>query len=226
MRRFLAPLLFGFACILCHGADAPVPVQQEPMHRPVFENDYVRIIDVQIPPGKNTLYHIHVIPSVVVYLTKATNRSQTWGETTFLNRHVSPGESRYAPYDEKSLTHQVTNTGATLFRVFDIELLRPAPAVAPSPTSLSAPAVRQWTEKRVAAARVPLAANQRCAFAPDACAHLLIGISGAVNASADARHPEIHRTLKNADYVFLPPQTAFELRSEGAAAEALVLELH
>lgn len=226
MSRLLAAIFLGVACVSSRAADAPVPVQQEPLHRSVFENDYIRIIDVQIPPGKKTLYHIHVIPSVVVYLTKATNRSQTWGETTLLNRDVSPGESRYAPYDEKSLTHQVTNTGATLFRVFDIELLRPAPAVAPSPAPLAAPAVRQWTEKRAAAARVPLAAGAHCAFAPDASAHLLIGISGAVSASADARHPEIRRPLNSADYVFVPAQTAFELRSDGAAAEALVLELH
>ena len=36
-----------------------VAVEQEPQHKVVFKNDYVRIIDAQLPPGYVTLNHRH-----------------------------------------------------------------------------------------------------------------------------------------------------------------------
>jgi hypothetical protein len=36
-----------------------VPVYQEPMHRLVFSSSLVRVLDVQIPPGETTGYHLH-----------------------------------------------------------------------------------------------------------------------------------------------------------------------
>ena len=51
---------------------AQVPVREEPHHKPVLENDYVRLLDVHIKPGDTTLYHIHAAPSVIVHITKST----------------------------------------------------------------------------------------------------------------------------------------------------------
>ena len=87
-----------------HASDQPVPVVREPYHKNVFENDYVRMIDVQIPVGVTTQYHVHEIPSVIIYLTKSSNASQTWGASGTMPRHTTPGDSRYAPYDKTPLT--------------------------------------------------------------------------------------------------------------------------
>src|SRR5438045_2634886 len=121
--RTLLIVLASFTTLAVQAAEKPVPVQQEPLHKVVFENNYLRIIDVQIRPGETSLYHTHEIPSVIVYLTKSTNRSESLPDKQILMRDVSPGQSRYAPYDQKPLTHRVTNTGSSLFRVFDIEVL-------------------------------------------------------------------------------------------------------
>src|SRR4051812_4623646 len=120
-------LLSFFVLLPLAAADRPVPVVKEPYHHAVFENPYVRIIDVTIAPGVMTQYHVHDIASVVVYLTKSSNASQTWGQTDKTPRNTTPADSRYAPYDEQALTHQVTNTGNNVFHVYDIELLRPKP---------------------------------------------------------------------------------------------------
>src|SRR4051812_24333475 len=101
-------LLFFAMLTPLAAADKPVAVVKEPYHRVVFENEYVRMIDVQIPVGITTLYHVHDVASVVVYLTKSTNASQTWGETGTTPRQTTPGDSRYVNYDEKPLTHRVT----------------------------------------------------------------------------------------------------------------------
>ena len=41
-----------------------VPVYQEPMHRLVYHNPMVRVLDVRIPAGDTTAYHVHAAPMV------------------------------------------------------------------------------------------------------------------------------------------------------------------
>jgi hypothetical protein len=220
-------LILCFLAAALRAADVaePMPVQLEPRHKMVFENEYVRLIDVQLQPGEVTLFHRHVIPSVVVYLTKSTNRSETWGEKAVISRDISPGESRYAPYDEKPLVHRVTNTGAGLFRVFDIELLHTPPLTVTKAANVPAAAKLQWEEKRVRAFRVALDPTHPVIFPADDCAHLVIGISGETKPKVNLAPMIDAVTLENGHHVFLPPRSAFQLSSAGAAAEAVVLEL-
>ena len=140
----------------------------EPRHQTTFENEYLRVIDVKIPAGVVTLYHVHHLASVVVYLAKASNRSQTWGESTSSARSVSPGESRYVPYDEKPLTHQVTNPGPALFHVLDIELLKPAPSGTSAPAAAPSGAKLSWEEKRVRTYNVGLDSGGHADFPANA----------------------------------------------------------
>src|ERR1019366_10030778 len=63
-RRIARYFRFAFLALLAGraGAQSPVPVRDEPLHKVVLENSYLRLIDVRIPPGGQTLYHIHKIP--------------------------------------------------------------------------------------------------------------------------------------------------------------------
>ncbi|MSU66859.1 MAG: hypothetical protein EXS38_12345 [Opitutus sp.] len=204
-------------------AEAPVPVVKEPRHQTTFENEYLRVIDVKIPVGDVTLYHVHDLPSVVVYLAKATNRTVTFGETTPASRSVSPGESRYVPYDEKPLTHQVTNPGPALFHVLDIELLKPAPSGTSAPGAAPAGAKLSWEEKRVRTYNVNLDSGANSAFPSNAFAHLVIGIGGTVKATTAKGAT---RQLANGEFAFLPPQTRVQFSNAGKEkAEVVVLEL-
>jgi quercetin dioxygenase-like cupin family protein len=220
-------LILCFLAVALRAADVtePMPVQLEPRHKTTLENEYVRLIDVQIQPGETTLFHRHVIPSVVVYLTKSTNRSETWGEKTVVSRDISPGESRYAPYDAKPLVHRVTNTGAGLFRVFDIELLHTPPVTVAKAANLPAAAKLQWEEKRARAFRVALDPTHPVVFPADDCARLVIGISGETRPKVNMVPMIDAVTLENGHYIFLSPHAAIQLSSAGAAAEAVVLEL-
>ena len=40
-------------------AESYVAVRDEPRHRRRFENEFVRVYDVLVPPGDTTLYHHH-----------------------------------------------------------------------------------------------------------------------------------------------------------------------
>jgi len=45
-------------------AQSPVPIEKEPRHRLKFENQFVRVFDVLIPPGDDSLFHIHIYDGV------------------------------------------------------------------------------------------------------------------------------------------------------------------
>lgn len=212
---FLRPLLalLPFTAALLHAAEQPIPVQQEPFHRTVLENATLRVIDVQVPAGQVTKYHVHVLPSVVVYLTKSTNRSQNWGEATSSPRSVSPGESRYAPYDVKALTHQVTNPGPNLFRVLDIELLAPAYGSTAAPLAQNGLRLA-WEEPRVRAYNLTLAAGVHAEFTGRPGGYLLIGIAGTAKAK---------RELRSGDFEFYDPHARLEVRNDGSEPAELVL---
>ena len=67
-----------FFCLLLTGfiLTAQVPVSKEPRHHNVFENNSVRLLNVLLPAGDTTLYHIHSTPSVFIGFTKTTTGSQ------------------------------------------------------------------------------------------------------------------------------------------------------
>jgi hypothetical protein len=56
-----------------------MPVYQEPMHRLVYRNPLVRVLDVVIPPGETTAYHIHSAPMVGIDVRDARIWTQAAG---------------------------------------------------------------------------------------------------------------------------------------------------
>jgi len=223
--RFQILLLILMSAAFVSAQEKPVPVVDDPMHKTVFENSVVRVIDVQIEPGATTLYHIHSVPSVIVYLTQSTNRSESWPDKAILNRDIAPGQSRYAPYDEKPLTHRVTNTGAGLFRVYDIELLnRPSSRVALPP--FASPQIKpQWEERLARSSSVRLPAGGKAEIPAGRSAALVIPIAGAVQVLEGAK-TKTQRTLSWGEFQFVPAQTRVEIRTSGRdPAEAVLVEL-
>ena len=56
-------------------------MDKAPFHIPVFSNDYLIVLNVNIPPGRNTGYHIHYADSVSVNLTPASQTNQNYGSS-------------------------------------------------------------------------------------------------------------------------------------------------
>lgn len=220
----------SLACVLalalpCFAADEkPVPITEEPFHRPVHQNDYVRMIDVRMAEGARSLFHIHTVPTVIIYLTKVTNQSEIWGTPGTSPRHTVPGDSRYANYDEKPLTHRVSNQGPGEFRVWDIELLRPAPS-GPFPPAGAAALKPKWEEKRVRSSNVLLEPAAAVTIAPGPCAHLVVPIANGLATQTQGREKSA-RSLAGGEFLFVAPQTGIELRNTGKdKLDVVVLEL-
>ena len=120
---FKTSIFFFFIIRICH---AQVPVSMEPRHHKVFENEYVRVLDVHIVPGDTSLFHKHELPSVFIVLSNAKTGSELISEGTMTNAPVTYGNIWFDGFYSKPRIHRVWNNDTVEFHVMDIELLNKA----------------------------------------------------------------------------------------------------
>ncbi|HVF31172.1 MAG TPA: hypothetical protein VNA22_09380 [Pyrinomonadaceae bacterium] len=102
-------------------AQTAVPIEKEPMHRPKFENDFVRLFDVLVPTGKATEFHVHLYDGVSVRLSTAQIVDESMsGETKLFDMKYGLATFAARPSPQ---THRVVNSGKTDFRNIFIEIL-------------------------------------------------------------------------------------------------------
>jgi hypothetical protein len=219
-KLFYAYLLLSF-CILCNTITAQVPVREEPRHKVVLENDYVRLLDVHIPVHDTTLTHIHAAPSVIVFLSKTTIGTQIVGDKANIS-DVNPGQTSYAAYDEKPIKHRVWNQGSALFHVMDIELVKQKPND-DTCSIISQKGVKfQWLQKLVRVYNLDIAKSKQYNLPKSSCAYLLIDISGIVTAVSSGN---IH-SLQAGGFVFFAPQSDIQIAGNNKEnAMCVLLEL-
>ena len=86
----------------------------------VLDNDKVRVIELQMPPGSSTGMHSHG-DNVVVFLSSG-KATQTLADGTTKELSEKPGDVRWSD----PVTHDTKNTGKTPIRTLVIELKEPA----------------------------------------------------------------------------------------------------
>ena len=100
-----ALLTLWFALMVRTQTQAPgIPVEQEPKHRVVLKNDFVRVIDATLPPGYVTLHHAHDVDNVSVTIASGRGR---------------PGRASFA---KGGYSHTVTNAGPEVMRFIVVEV--------------------------------------------------------------------------------------------------------
>ncbi|MFZ1260078.1 MAG: hypothetical protein WAQ93_06330 [Chitinophagaceae bacterium] len=101
---------------------AQVQVSKEPRHKKVLENKYIRLLDVNIPPGDTSLFHIHSTPSVFLHFTTTVVCSQIKGKE-WVTAKYTEGYAWYRSFVNDTLVHRVSNCDTVPFHVTDVELL-------------------------------------------------------------------------------------------------------
>ena len=117
MRKYL--LLISALCSTIL-VSAQVQVRNEPRHHNVFENEFIRILDVHLGPGDTTLYHLHNTPSVFIVFTNTNVGSQLIGQQSQKGANIT-GEVSYDNLNTPR-THRVWNEDTSWFHVMDIEI--------------------------------------------------------------------------------------------------------
>ena len=117
---FVCLCLFTLFC----SAQTVVPVKDEPRHHNVFENSYLRVLDVRIKPGDTSLFHKHATPSVFVVLHPVKTGSEVKVEEQKATALASPDPSiSFEGFYTSPRIHRVWNADTAQFHVMDIEIL-------------------------------------------------------------------------------------------------------
>jgi len=130
MMRFLAVAVLSLCGLLPSTVQSPVPVANEPRHHLKFENEYVRVFDVVVPPGDTTLFHVHSSDYAFVSIGDATLKAEVMGGQPS-DLIVKNGEARFT---KGPITHRVSNVAGAPFRNITIEILK-----SPGPVGFSTP---------------------------------------------------------------------------------------
>lgn len=100
----------------------PVPVQFEPHHHFVFQNQFVRVLDVTMPVGDPSLLHTHVNDNVSVDLSGDKSQAQPMGGDWQPEGDVVHGRAAFHKAAGQPYSHRVRSSGALAYHVIDIEI--------------------------------------------------------------------------------------------------------
>jgi quercetin dioxygenase-like cupin family protein len=107
-----------------------VQVYQEARHHPVFENSLVRLLDVRVPAGDTTAYHVHANHHIAVVISGARTWDQRMGQAApeSASAALPVGSVFDNASDSIPYTHRVGNADTVGFRYLVAQLLEPSAA--------------------------------------------------------------------------------------------------
>jgi hypothetical protein len=105
----------------------PVPVDKAAYHVPVFRNDTIAVLRVNIPGHRSAGYHIHSQDQISVLVEEADQSAQVLGEAAAPPRRNKRGSITFTAYSKKTLTHRVNNVGDSAFHNIVVTLINPQP---------------------------------------------------------------------------------------------------
>ena len=198
-----------------------MPVSIEPRHHNVFENAYVRVLDVHIVPGDTTLFHKHEIPSVFIVLSNAKTGSELISEGAMTNAPVTYGNIWFDGFYSGPRIHRVWNSDTIEFHVMDIELLNTAYKDIGSP--LQQKSIRMlFNERPVRAYSCLLSGNSTINLTGRKCPVLVIGLND------PAGEITINDKLfkQKGDFIFIPESgKSVFINSGSTVAQFAIFEL-
>jgi hypothetical protein len=208
--------LFLLASATQTNAQKAVAVSKEPLHKNVFENKYLRVLDVKILPGDTTLFHKHETPSVFISLHPVRTGSQVIiedGSATVLSpdRRIT-----FEGFYKSPRIHRVWNADTSVFHVIDVEVLTKGDKSIDAAVDLEefkqlfdAPPVRAY--------RVTLKSNQEIEMKRNA-AVLVVGLDEADKVMVNSKP-----FLKEGDFLFITPSEKIKLVNKGQQGYSFAL---
>ena len=163
MRHGLFASIAVIACALAAPGqaqleDKPVQMDKAPFHIPVFQNDTIILLNVNIPPGRNTGYHTHYADSVSVNLMPASQTNQDYGSEKVsapgTGGEGAPGRATFTDVTKNGpRTHKASNVGPTPFH--NISFIFKKPGQSTGQITQTAPGLRVYVHGGVLAEAIP-----------------------------------------------------------------------
>jgi hypothetical protein len=202
MRRFLLLLLLLPALRIT--AQEAIPVRNEPFHKNVFENEYLRVLDVRIAPGDTTQFHKHETPSVFISLHPVKTGSQVIIEDGSATALSADRSITFEGFYKSPRIHRVWNADTSVFHVMDIEIL------AKGNKNIGAPITTEgfqqlFDAQPVRAYRVTLNRHQTIEIKRNT-AVLIVGLNDSDSVTVNKKS-----FIKEGDFLFIPPSEKIKL---------------
>ena len=223
MRPMLAASLFAFACALAGPAlaqneEVGVPILKAPYHLPVFTNEYVTVLKIFIPPGRNTGYHTHTDDSVSVNMVPADMTNQNLGSSEVSRgERALRGRAAYTPYSKESpRTHKATNIGQTPFHNVSFIFRNRAPGRFTPSSRANVPGyVQIMDNERVRGWRLVLEPGQSAAAMTQTAPGLRVVLDGGELVESVPGHADRGWMLGTGEFYWQEPGVTRALRNIG-----------
>jgi len=220
------PVAAMLACGVAMAAndDRVVPANEEPRHVVKLENEWVRVIDVEIPQGEQTLYHAHSLDYPYVLVTSVTLYNQIYGQEPKDVKMEAGSIGYYRASTQGTYTHRFINRGPGTFRAIGIELLKPlqSPVTVAEPLPASSGLETVLDNERVRAYRVRLAPGQSVGPVTIAGPSIRVAMGqGRISEKVEGRY-DAQFELAPAQFVFRPQATTTTITNNGTTPVELV----
>jgi quercetin dioxygenase-like cupin family protein len=121
MTRALFFVLWSATAASAQSPPEIVPVDKEPMHKLVLDNEYVRVFYVTVPPHGETKFHRHDRDYIFVTLGDSEVESERVAEKP-VKLTLKDGEARFT---KGGFAHRAKNLSEKPFRNVTVEFKRP-----------------------------------------------------------------------------------------------------
>src|SRR4030095_3215391 len=120
MHRTRLALIVVLSSLALSAQSKEVEITAEPSHHPSFDNDQVRVFNVEVAPHKSTLMHWHRHDYLFITLGSAHVANQIQGRDP-IELHFLDGAPRFV---SGNFAHVAQNLADKPFRNVTIELLK------------------------------------------------------------------------------------------------------
>lgn len=224
MKHLLAAMCLVIASAPAQPAEAQnderaVPITQAPFHVPVFTNDYVTLLNINVPPGRNTGYHTHTSDSVSVNIEPADMTNQNFGSPDVsAPARAERGRANFAnTVKDGPRTHKASNVGPTPFHNVTVILRRPGPyGFTPSSRTAVHGYIQILDNERLRGWRVALEPGQSTGEIKQQSPGLRIVIDGGVLAEVVPGQADRGMSLKAGEFLWQEAGTTRAVKNTGA----------
>ncbi|OFW00344.1 MAG: hypothetical protein A3I61_07075 [Acidobacteria bacterium RIFCSPLOWO2_02_FULL_68_18] len=229
MRLILPAVVIALAgsapSALAQGEEGAVPIEQAPYHLPVFTNEYVTVLKIEIPPQRDTGFHTHRRDSVSVNIEPADNVSQDLGSPKVVpSQRAERGRAQFTPYGRQPpRSHKNTNVGTTPFHNVSFIFTSPAPlGVTPSSRAAVPAYASIMDNERVRGWRLVLEPGQSAAAVTQQAPGLRVVVSGGEIVEVVPGQPDRAMQLRTGEFYWQDPGVPRAVRNRGSTRVELV----
>src|SRR5271165_7202660 len=195
-----------------------VPVESAPFHLEVFENEYVRFLNVLIPPGKVGPYHRHSIDFAYLILESTDRYEVTVLDKPMALVSLKKGQVLFGGYSKAPLIHQTANAGQSSLHVMGIEIFDSQPGRFSPSTRADVPAYTSVLDnERVRGWRLVLQPGESAAAITQSAPGVRIVAQGGDTVESARDKPDHELNLVRGDFVWQAAGTTRAVRNVGTS---------